>query len=185
MSAEIGIKEKEILDRFGQAIVKRYVAGLEKVRTTGASQKSIAYRITPTGLQMIAGAWFPAIDFGRSKSRAKSPTGFYEALQKWIVKKDDFKLGHKILRQKKESYNSSTEVNLANATRSLQFKINKYGTKGNIFAKDRRILSSIDTSDLEKQLAEDLGREWLTKITSAIVYDSRFQFIEVKLTKKA
>lgn len=170
MDSLIGPNEKALLDKYGQNVRKRYIEGLAAVKTTGRSEKSIGYVITNDGISFFAGAWFPAIDYGRGRSRAKSDTGFFNALKAWIVKKDSFSL--------------STKVDLNNATRSLQFKINKYGTKGNVFSKDRKILSSINIDDLNSELANSLGREWLTSITKTAVYESRFQFVDVKLLKK-
>ena len=171
MASEIGAEEKDILERFAKAVKARYIKRLsETVSATKLSERSIGYQITQNGLQMIAGAWFPAIDYGRGRSRAKQDTGFYRALENWIIKKDAFVL--------------STSVSLHGVVRSLQWKINKYGTKGNATLRDRKILSGVDTSDLERTLVEELGRKWATDIVTAVVYESRFQFIDVKLNKR-
>lgn len=157
-----------ILQRFADAVKKKYVAALEPVSATRRSIDSIQTEVTPTSVRLLAGYWFRHIDYGRPPGMKDSGGEFHQNLKDWIVKNDSFTL--------------STKKDLNAATKSLRFLINKEGTRN--FGQSRGILDSVDIRREEQILATSLGKDYLTRITNGIMTGAKFEFVKVRVDKR-
>lgn len=158
---------KQILNRYGDAMVTLLRNLVAPKSVTGKTVKSIHYTVTPTdngqSLKVYARPYLITLEKGRGPRKASQASGFKDNLAEWLQKKQF------------ESKQSKTGVLYYKiggqwySAKSLAWKINKEGDKTfrdgghDLFVGQIKIIQD----SLVKTIAQSKAQEYLTSLKSA------------------